>query len=104
MNLQTKKRKAVKRINGDQHKQENKIGKIHRQESNCAQKIAVTGFGVRVEILEASAKETKCRRLEDGKIVIVPSAEIILTAPSTPLDQPRELFPHKIRWHDPAEI
>jgi len=71
-----------------------------------AQKIALTGLGVRVEILEQGTRETKCRRQQDGKEITVATAELIFLAPSDPeADSPRELFQHSgIRWHDPAEI
>lgn len=70
-----------------------------------AQEIAVTSLGVRVEILQKGKRESKCRRLQDGKEITVPTAELIFQPPSEPADQPRELFQHSgIRWRDPAEI
>jgi len=68
--------------------------------------IALTGLGVRVEILEKGKRETKCRREQDGKEIIVSTAELILLSPSDPeADSPRELFQHSgIRWRDPAEV
>jgi hypothetical protein len=67
--------------------------------------IALTGLGVRVDILEKGTRETKCRRQQDGKEITVATAELIFLSPSDPeADSPRELFQHSgIRWHDPAE-
>jgi hypothetical protein len=70
-----------------------------------AQEIALTGLGVRVEILQKGKRESKCRRLQDGKEITVATAELIFQPPSEPEDRPRELFQHSgIRWRDPAEI
>jgi hypothetical protein len=71
-----------------------------------AQKIiALTGFGVRVEIIDKGLKEARCRRLQDGKELIIPVKELVFLPPSDPVaDQPRELFQHITRWRDPAEI
>jgi hypothetical protein len=67
--------------------------------------IALTGLGVRVEILAQRQGNARCRRLQDGKEIIVPTKELIRLRDSDPIaDKPRELFQHSgIRWHDPAE-
>jgi hypothetical protein len=99
--------------NGDNHKnrENSRPSDQNRRRKNetrrSAQKVtALTGLGVRVEILAQGVRESKCRRLQDGKEITVSTAELILQQPSDPVaDRPRELFQHSgVRGRDPAEI
>jgi hypothetical protein len=102
----------VKPNNGDNIKdRENsrptdKSGRKNETRRGTQKIIALTGLGVRVDILEKGQRESKCRRQQDGKEITVATAELIFLSPSDPeADQPRELFKHSgIRWRDPAEI
>ncbi len=97
--------------NGDKHKDRENArqadeSRRQNEAGGGAQKIALTGTGVRVEIIDKGRKEARCRRLQDGKELIIPVKELVFIAPSDPeADSPRELFRHSgIRWRDPAEI
>jgi len=111
-------RKAGEMNNGDKNNQNSRPRDENRRRKNEARRgaqkispsriggICLTGFGVRVEILEQGVREARCRRLQDDKEIIVPVKELMELPKSDPeADSPRELFQHNgIRWRDPAEI
>ncbi len=110
MNSPVNQGKAGEIINGDDKEKACDQGRRKKTQGDRNQirevgKLYHAGLGTRVEILDIVpvAGRIRCRRLMDGKEIMVPMADLAQVARTTPADEPRELFKHEVPWRDPGD-